>query len=115
MHPPLNIERQEEKDSVKIKFKRHFVTELDVIKRIGDNFRAMVIDVITEPISLMTVIPATFKGLSDNHGRLHLQLALTCAVLPHHPFWIQSKWEINKMATPYCSFQDRVTLIWLSK
>ena len=45
MHPPLNIERQEEKDSVKIKFKRHFVTELDVIKRIGDNFRAMVIDV----------------------------------------------------------------------
>ena len=45
MHLPLNIERQEEKDSVKIKFKRHFVTELDVIKRIGDNFRAMVIDV----------------------------------------------------------------------
>ena len=47
MHSPLNIERQEEKDSgsVKIKFKRHFVTELGVTKRIGDNFRAMAIDV----------------------------------------------------------------------
>ena len=47
MHPPLNIERKEEKDSgsLKIRFKRHFVTELHVIKRIGDNFRAKAIDV----------------------------------------------------------------------
>ena len=46
MHPPQDIERQEEKDSgsVKLKFKRHFLIEFHVIKRIGDNFRVMVID-----------------------------------------------------------------------
>ena len=27
----------------------------------------------------------TFKGISNDHGRLHPQLARTGAVLPHHP------------------------------
>ena len=38
-----------------------------------------------------TVIPLPFKGISDNHGRLHPQLARTGAALSFHPFGYNEK------------------------
>ena len=40
-------------------------------------------------ISSNTVIPTTFKGMSDNHGRQHPRWARLGAVLPYHPFGCQ--------------------------
>ena len=57
-------------------------------KSMGDNFRA-----ITNVVWLCQGIQrrTTFKGISNNHGRLHLHLARTGAVLPHHPFGCNEK------------------------
>ena len=43
-------------------------------------------------INSETVIPTTFKGISDKHDRLHpQQLAQRGAVLPYHPFGCNQK------------------------
>ena len=55
--------------------------------------------------SSRTVIPITFKRIIDDHGRLHLQLARTGAVLPYHRFGY-NQMEIKRMGNSYCSFRD---------
>ena len=38
-----------------------------------------------------TVIPNPLKGISDDYGRLHLQLARMGVVLPYHLFGLNQK------------------------
>ena len=54
-------------------------------------------------VNWKTVIRTTFKGISDNHGRMHPQLARTGAVLPITRLDAM-KSVIKKMVASYCSF-----------
>ena len=97
MHPYENIERQEDKESVSlyITLKRHLLFAFCMVN---------VSDIILGPsqslrdyaIRSMTVIPTAFKEISDNHGRLHLELARTGAVLPYHRSGCNKKWNSRK-------------------
>ena len=70
MHRLENIERQEEKGSgsVKTKLERHLVIEFGLKTDIGDNFRAIVINVWRcQQIQRLSFL-STFKGVTDIHG-----------------------------------------------
>ena len=55
-----------------------------------------------------TVIRTAFKRISDNHSRVHPQLAQRGVVLTYLD---AVKSEIKKMVTSYCSFYDGMPLV----
>ena len=92
MHRLEDIERQEEKESgsVETKLERRLEIEFGLKKSTGGNFRVITI-VVSLCQQIQTVIPTTFKEISENHGRLHSQLARTGVVSLY--LWMQSKVE----------------------
>ena len=60
------------------------------------------------------VIPTTFKGVSDNHGRLHPQLALTGTVFLYDTFGHSQK-ETEKWLRHIAPFGMNLTLLGWSR
>ena len=86
-----NIERQEEEEGggVQIKPKRpviefRLITVSELILGQSRSF-------MTVPMHLKTGMPNTFKGISNNHDRLHPQLSRMENILVYHPFGYNQK------------------------
>ena len=92
MHRLENIGRLEEKErgSVEMKLECHLVIKFG-LKRVSEIILDQRERCVAVSTHSKTVIQTTFKGISDNQGRLDLQLARTRAVLPYHPFGCNEK------------------------
>ena len=65
---------KKESGCAQIKPKRHLLIEFRLIK-VFELILGPSQSVVTVPMHSKTGIPTTFKGISDNHDRLHPQLA----------------------------------------
>ena len=86
MRPPENIERYEKGewlcvDEDEASFGDKILSDKGHWRKLKNHHHRCV----AMAISSKTATPNIFKGINDNHGRLHLQLAQTGAVLPYHP------------------------------
>ena len=80
----------------------HLVMKFD-LKRASEITLGTSQSLCTKLTNSKTVISTTCKGISDNHCRLHPQLARTGAVLSYHPFGRNQKWN-QENGTSYCCF-----------
>ena len=76
---------------MKIQLKRHLVIEFRLTNGIRHNVGCYCNRCVTLSTNSKTVITKSFKGTSNNHGRLHPQLAWMGAVLQYHGFECNQK------------------------
>ena len=73
-----------------IKLKCHLAIEFGLLKGSVYTFGVIAI-VVTVSTNSKAFLPSSFKGISDNHGQLHLQLARKDAALQYHAFGYNQK------------------------